>query len=70
LSAFFYFKLKNKSPALKGLVIALDDIRDPGNLGTIIRLCDWFGIEQIICQSKLLIFLIQKSGSGNDGFYF
>lgn len=28
----------------------LDAIRDPGNLGTIIRLCDWFGIEQIICS--------------------
>jgi TrmH family RNA methyltransferase len=34
------------------LVIALDDIRDPGNLGTIIRLCDWFGIEQIICSEQ------------------
>ena len=35
-----------------GLVVALDDIRDPGNLGTIIRLCDWFGIEQIICSEQ------------------
>lgn len=33
-----------------GLVIALDAIRDPGNLGTIIRLCDWFGVTQIICS--------------------
>ncbi|SFJ10618.1 TrmH family RNA methyltransferase [Myroides guanonis] len=33
-------------------VIALDDIRDPGNLGTIIRLCDWFGIEHLICSSQ------------------
>jgi len=35
-----------------GLIIALDDIRDPGNLGTIIRLCDWFGIAQIVCSSE------------------
>lgn len=28
----------------------LDDIRDPGNLGTIIRIADWFGIKQIICS--------------------
>lgn len=35
-----------------GLIIALDDIRDPGNLGTIIRLCDWFGISQIVCSSE------------------
>lgn len=34
----------------KGLVIALDAVRDPGNLGTIIRLCDWFGITQILCS--------------------
>ncbi|HLT51970.1 MAG TPA: RNA methyltransferase [Arenibacter sp.] len=31
-------------------VIALDDVRDPGNLGTIIRLCDWFGIRHLICS--------------------
>ncbi|MGW9685508.1 TrmH family RNA methyltransferase [Flagellimonas sp. 2504JD1-5] len=31
-------------------VIALDNVRDPGNLGTIIRLCDWFGIKQLICS--------------------
>ncbi len=34
----------------KGLMLALDGIRDPGNLGTIIRNCDWFGIRQIICS--------------------
>ena len=33
-----------------GLILALDSIRDPGNLGTILRLCDWFGISQIICS--------------------
>lgn len=33
-------------------VVALDDIRDPGNLGTIIRLCDWFGISHIVCSSE------------------
>lgn len=31
--------------------IILDGIQDPGNFGTIIRLADWFGIEQIICSS-------------------
>ncbi|MEC4116764.1 RNA methyltransferase [Myroides phaeus] len=34
------------------IVVALDNIRDPGNLGTIIRLCDWFGIRHIICTSE------------------
>lgn len=35
-----------------GLIVALDDIRDPGNLGTIIRLCDWFGIAQLVCSEE------------------
>lgn len=34
------------------LILALDDVRDPGNLGTIIRLCDWFGIEHLICSEE------------------
>lgn len=34
----------------KSLSLALDDIQDPGNLGTIIRLADWFGIENIFCS--------------------
>lgn len=32
------------------VALALDDIRDPGNLGTIIRIADWFGVEQIVCS--------------------
>ena len=32
------------------LCLGLDDIQDPGNLGTIIRLADWFGIEHIFCS--------------------
>lgn len=34
----------------KRWVVALDAIRDPGNLGTIIRLCDWFGIRDLVCS--------------------
>lgn len=33
------------------LFIGLDSVQDPGNLGTIIRIADWFGIEQIICST-------------------
>ena len=35
-----------------GLILALDTINDPGNLGTIIRLCDWFGVKQLICSRE------------------
>lgn len=41
---------KNSSPS--GLIVALDAINDPGNLGTIIRLCDWFGIDQLLCSKE------------------
>jgi TrmH family RNA methyltransferase len=34
------------------VLLVLDTIQDPGNLGTIIRICDWFGIEQIICSKE------------------
>jgi TrmH family RNA methyltransferase len=36
----------------KELVLALDEIKDPGNLGTIIRTADWFGIKKIICSEN------------------
>jgi TrmH family RNA methyltransferase len=34
----------------EGLVLALEDIRDPGNMGTIIRTADWFGVSDIVCS--------------------
>lgn len=36
--------------ANKELCLALDDVQDPGNLGTIIRIADWFGIRHIFCS--------------------
>lgn len=45
------FEIPEPRPLLvSGLIVALDALRDPGNLGTIIRLCDWFGVEQLICS--------------------
>uniref|UniRef100_UPI00404A47E0 TrmH family RNA methyltransferase n=1 Tax=Flavobacterium sp. TaxID=239 RepID=UPI00404A47E0 len=35
-----------------GLILALDSIRDPGNFGTIIRLCDWFGVTTLLCSEE------------------
>lgn len=35
-----------------GLILALDELNNPGNLGTIIRLCDWFGIKDLVCSTK------------------
>lgn len=40
------------APAKAGrLILALDAIRDPGNMGTLIRLADWFGVDQIIAST-------------------
>jgi TrmH family RNA methyltransferase len=47
------FKIPDPLPIQqRGIILALDDIRDPGNLGTILRLCDWFGIEQVVCSKE------------------
>lgn len=43
---------KFQVPEIKGLVLALDTIQDPGNLGTLIRLADWYGIEHILCSNQ------------------
>jgi TrmH family RNA methyltransferase len=51
-SALALFEIKASNPIdLNQLVVMLDAIRDPGNLGTIIRLCDWFGITDLICSN-------------------
>lgn len=44
----------------KEVQLVLDGIQDPGNLGTIIRLADWFGIEQIICSEDTVDFYNPK----------
>ncbi|MFH7016640.1 RNA methyltransferase [Flavobacterium sp. FlaQc-47] len=52
-SCLAVFKIPTENKIINsGLILALDDIRDPGNLGTILRLCDWFGIKQIICSKE------------------
>lgn len=62
LKRISFFKTPNKALAVfkiptpkpiktDNLIVALDDVRDPGNLGTIIRLCDWFGIKDLVCSN-------------------
>lgn len=41
---------RSEKPVPRGLLVALDNVQDPGNLGTIIRMCDWFGIKDLICS--------------------
>ncbi|WP_323786893.1 RNA methyltransferase [Psychroserpens sp.] len=50
-TALAIFRIPKPKPEKESsLILALDDVRDPGNLGTIIRLCDWFGIETLVCS--------------------
>ena len=53
-------ELRNQSPISADIQLVLDNIQDPGNLGTIIRLADWFGIEQIICSENTVDFYNPK----------
>ena len=50
-TALALFKIpQQKLEVLDDLTLALDGVRDPGNLGTIIRLCDWFGVKNLVCS--------------------
>jgi RNA methyltransferase, TrmH family len=42
----------NRQKKPEGLILLLDNIQDPGNLGTIIRSADWFGVKCIICSEE------------------
>lgn len=53
----------------KDIVVALDDIRDPGNLGTIIRTCDWYGIKKIICSETTAEFYNSKVIAASMGSF-
>ena len=50
-TALALFKIPQKKIEInENFIVALDGVRDPGNLGTIIRLCDWFGVKQLLCS--------------------
>jgi TrmH family RNA methyltransferase len=48
----------------------LDDVRDPGNLGTIIRIADWFGIPQIVCSPQSVELYNPKTVQSTMGSLF
>jgi TrmH family RNA methyltransferase len=48
------------TPGQNELVVALDDVRDPGNLGTIIRIADWYGIKKLLFSSQTADFYNPK----------
>ena len=60
---------KGEMPA-KGLFLALDGIRDPGNLGTILRIADWFGIDAVFASPDTVDFFNPKGVQATMGAIF
>ena len=52
-----------------GYTVVLDGIRDPGNLGTILRICDWYGISQLVCSLDTTEFYNPKVISASMGSF-
>lgn len=62
-------KSSNEITPLDDVVLVLDGVRDPGNLGTIIRICDWYGIKQIVCSNDSTEFYNPKVISATMGSF-
>lgn len=55
------FKIpKGEKNNKNSFIVALDGVNDPGNLGTIIRLCDWFGVSELVCSKNTVDCYNQK----------
>lgn len=70
-AVFRYAKLKfypDKSES--NVLVYLDNISDPGNLGTIIRTCDWFGINEILISKFSVDYLNPKAIRASMGSIF
>lgn len=55
---------------LKGTTLILDSINDPGNLGTIIRSCDWFNVRNVICSNNTVDVFNNKTIQSTMGSIF
>lgn len=57
------------SADMQEYALILDDIRDPGNLGTIIRIADWYGVKKIICSPDTTDFYNPKVIAASKGSF-
>jgi TrmH family RNA methyltransferase len=60
LAVVSQFKNKYLDAINDELVLVLDEVKDPGNLGTIIRIADWYGIDKVICSLNTVEFYNPK----------
>ncbi|MBR5029341.1 MAG: RNA methyltransferase, partial [Bacteroidales bacterium] len=56
--------------ALGGLSLVLDRIQDPGNMGTILRIADWFGVRHVVCSHDTVNYLNPKVVQASMGSVF
>ena len=71
-SAIAVAKVKDNSRISIGegeYILALDDIKDPGNMGTLVRIADWFGITKIVCSEECTDFYSPKVISATMGSF-
>ena len=62
-------KINNEPTISSGIILALDEIKDPGNLGTIIRIADWYGIKNIIASKNTVDFYNPKVITATKGSF-
>lgn len=67
LAVMHFWENEQITPAFQ---LVLDTIQDPGNLGTIIRMADWFGIKQVICSTDTVDFRNPKVLQATMGSVF
>ncbi|WP_019616477.1 RNA methyltransferase [Psychromonas ossibalaenae] len=62
---------QSEAPQIRGneLILVLDQVGDPGNLGTIIRVADWYGIEQVVCSPDCADFYNPKVIAASMGSF-
>jgi len=58
--AIFTKPVFDRNAETRGLTLLLDTIQDPGNLGTIIRTADWFGVKRVVCSCDTVDVFNQK----------
>lgn len=71
-AALAVVKMRENAPFVvetNEFALVLDDIRDPGNLGTILRIADWYGIKKIICSDTTVDFYNPKVVSASMGSF-
>ncbi len=71
-SALAVVKMRENIPLIADadeFALVLDDIRDPGNLGTILRIADWYGIKKVICSETSVDFYNPKVVSASMGSF-